>query len=266
MTVISTNRLNRFWQKGVKPIKDRSEIMFREQKASYGYFGIEQNIDDLMDWVKNGKWENFAIGDYFIDVRKDGEKVQWEIADKNPYWNCGLIEGLKQNHIYCIPRDCFVTKYKYNDTPTDTGGYEASLMSSYLETEANKFSDKLQSYMKSIYRCENTKGGNTWNLRRIWLPKIVELTGNTGFTDGYGLGPVCHSLALYTGGNAHLIKGRDFNHQEDDRITYWTEDPAVYNNTATGYAFCCITREGESYYDTVVNLNGIAPGIILVKS
>ena len=39
-------------------------IQKREQMASYGYFGAEWNIDDLMTLVKAGAWDKFAIGDY----------------------------------------------------------------------------------------------------------------------------------------------------------------------------------------------------------
>ena len=51
------------------------EILKREQMASYGYYGAEWNVDDLMTLVKAGKWDKFAIGDYFVETNTAGEKI-----------------------------------------------------------------------------------------------------------------------------------------------------------------------------------------------
>ena len=242
----------------VKAMNDFGVIMFREQKAAYGYFGIEQNIDQLMEWVRAAAWDKFAIGDYFIDTGAQGEKVMWEVADKNPYLHCGDTP-FGQNHIYCIPRDCLHTTYKYNETNVNTGGYAGSLMPVQLEMEADKFSAKLQGYMKRVRRLENNKGTWAWTTRRIWLPSIVEFTGNQGFSDPYCGGPVCHSLALYTGGNAHLMKGRGFNKQDVERQWYWVGDPCDQNTTS----FCYVSGNGHSTNHGASSSGGVAPGIVL---
>ena len=244
----------------LKEVSDAFEIMKREVMAPYGYFGIEQNIDTLMGWVRAGQWDKFAIGDYFIDTRSNGQKVMWEIADKNGYLHCGdQGSGLTANNIICIPRDCLEETQKFNDTNTNTGGYAASLMPAALETIAGTFSSKLQSYMTTVRRLENNKGTFAWASRRIMLPSVIELLGHQGFSDAYSGGPVCHSLALYTGGNAHLMKGRGFNRSATTRQWYWMEDPSAFNTAS----FCLVYYSGDSGNDFASDAGGLAPQIVL---
>ena len=244
----------------LKEVSDAFEIMKREVMAPYGYFGIEQNIDTLMGWVRAGQWDKFAIGDYFIDIRSNGQKVMWEIADKNGYLYCGdQGNGLTANNIICIPRDCLEETQKFNDTNTNTGGYAASLMPAALETIAGTFSSKLQSYMTTVRRLENNKGAFAWASRRIMLPSVTEILGHQGFSDVYSGGSVCHSLALYTGGNAHLIKGRGFNKSTAARQWYWMEDPSALN---TAY-FCGVYGRGNSDGGNASYAGGLAPQIVL---
>ena len=47
----------------VKGMNDDFAIMKREIMAPYGYFGIEQNLDTLMGYVRAGQWDKFAVGD-----------------------------------------------------------------------------------------------------------------------------------------------------------------------------------------------------------
>lgn len=244
----------------VKGMNDDFAIMKREIMAPYGYFGIEQNLDTLMGYVRAGQWDKFAIGDYFIDTRTNGQKVMWEVADKNGYLHCGdQGNGLTENNIICIPRDCLEETQKFNDTNTNTGGYAASLMPAALETIAGTFSSKLQSYMTTIRRLENNKGTFAWASRRIMLPSVTELLGHRGFSDAFSGGPVCHSLALYTGGNAHLMKGRGFNKSAAARQWYWMEDPSDLH---TAY-FCNVDVSGFSSSSYASYASGLAPQIVL---
>lgn len=242
----------------VKSLNDLGVVMFREQKAAYGYFGIQQNLDELMTFVRAGAWDKFAVGDWFLDIGSQGETVQWEVTDKNGYLKCGDTP-FGQNHIICCPRDCLHTTYKYNDTNTNTGGYAASKMPANLELEADKFSAKLQGYMKQVRRLENNKGTWAWATRRIFLPSNPEIVGHAGFSDPYCGGPVCHSLALFTGGNAHVMKGRGYNKQDADRQWYWTADPSGQNTTN----FCDVDTCGHSAYYGASNSTGVAPLIVL---
>ena len=232
-------------------------ILKREQMASYGYFGAEWNIDDLMTLVKAGSWDKFAIGDYFIETNTAGEKIQFEIAGKNSYLHCGDT-GLYKPHIVVCPRDCLQTYYKYNTSNVNAGGYAASLMPANMETEANKFTSKLQGYMTRIRRLENNKGTWAWASRRIFLPGNPELVGFHGFADMWD-GGAFNQLPLFVGGNAHLLKGSGFNKSKAARMWYWTADPSAAHTTY----FCLFSNHGNSSGTGASVDGGVAPLIVL---
>lgn len=234
------------------------KIMKREQMASYGYYGVEWNVDDLMTLVKAGKWDKFAVGDYFIETNTKGEKIQFEIAGKNSYLHCGDNQELTKPHIVVCPRDCLQTYYKYNSSNTNAGGYAASLMPANLETEANKFTSKLQGYMTQIRRLENNKGAWAWTSRRIFLPGNPELVGFHGWADQYD-GGAFNQLPLFVGGNAHLLKGAGFNKSKAARMWYWTADPSAANTTS----FCNFHYFGLSSGSSASADGGVAPLIVL---
>lgn len=225
--------------------------------ASYGYFGIEWNIDTLMSLVRAGQWDKFAIGDYFIETTTNGEQIQWEIAGKNSYFYCGDT-ALAVPHIVCCPRDCLQTYYKYNSSNTNAGGYAASLMPENLETEANKFTTKLQGYMTQIRRLENNNGTWARESRRIFLPGTPELVGFHGFADMWD-GGAFNQLPLFVGGNAHLLKGAGFNKSKSPRTQYWTADPACTDTIS----FCSFSSGGYSDYSYAGRDYGVAPLIVL---
>lgn len=233
------------------------EVIKREHMAPYGYFGIEWDLDELMTLVRAGSWDKFAIGDYFIDTTATGERIIWEATGKNSYLHCGDTE-LTVNHLVCSPRDCLETYYKYNETNTNEGGYAGSLMPANLETEANKFSLKLQGYMTTIRRLENNNDAFAWASRRIFLPGIVELCGSNGFANGYSGGSF-NQLQLFTGGNAHILKGAGFNKSKATRMWYWTADPSDVNTAS----FCLFSYGGYSIFDTASNDAAVAPLIVL---
>lgn len=242
----------------LKGMNDDFAIMKREIMAPYGYFGIEQNLDTLMGYVRAGQWDKFAVGDYFIDTRTNGQKVMWEVADKNGYLHCGDTP-LESNNIICVPRDCLEETQQYNTSNTNTGGFAASLMPAALETIAGTFSAKLQGYMATVKRLENNKGGWAWASRRISLPSVNEMLGHQGWADSFSGGPVCHSLALFTGGNAHVMKGRGFNKSAASRQWYWLADPSA-SNTAD---FCYVNYNGNSNNNYASIAGGLAPLIVL---
>lgn len=233
------------------------EILKREQMASYGYYGVEWNIDDLMTLVKAGKWDKFAIGDYFIETNTAGEKILFEVTGKNSYLHCGDTE-LNKPHIVASPRDCLMTYYKYNTSNVNAGGYAASLMPANLETEAKKFTTKLQGYMTQIRRLENNKGTWAWASRRIFLPGNPELVGFHGFADMWD-GGAFNQLPLFAGGNAHILKGAGFNKSKAARMWYWTAGPSAANTTH----FCYFSGDGYSHYTGAANDGGVAPLIVL---
>lgn len=240
-----------------------SEVLFREVKAPYGFFGMEHSLEQIMQWVADEDWDKFAIGDYFTETTSAGQKIEFEIASKNGYFHCGdQGNGLEKPNIICVARDCLVTTYKYNDTNTNAGGYAGSKMPAQLEAEAAKFSAQLRGYMQTVRVLENNKGGWAWASRRIMLPSVPQLTGSSGFADGYSGGPVAGSLELFTGGNAHRMKGRGYKKSEALRQWYWLADPSSINTTD----FCGFGSDGLSGGNGASGAGGVAPLIVLAPT
>lgn len=244
----------------VKTMDDTLTILKREIMAPYGFYGIEQDLDELMAWVRAGEFHKFAIGDYFVETTSTGEKIMFEVADKNGYKYCGdQGEGLTEDNIICVARDCLETTRKFNETNTNAGGYAASLMPATLESIAATFSAKLQSYMTTIRRMENNKGASAWTSRRIMLPSSTEVFGHLSWTDAYGGGPISRSLALFTGGGAHIARGMGFNKKDAARQSYWLEDPSSASSTG----FCAVSGNGFAYDNSASISSGVAPQIVL---
>ena len=236
------------------------DVIKREVMAPYGYFGKEHTLAQLMAWVRNEEWDKFAIGDYFVDTMTTGEKVIWEVAEKNGYKYSGdQGNGLTAPHIICSPRDCLNTTYQYNTTNTNAGGYAGSKMPANLEAELAKFSAVLRGYVTEVRRLENNKGTWAWATRKIFLPSVAEVLGHHGWSDAYGGGPIPRSLALFTGGNAHIMKGQGYNKSTALRMWYWLADPSAAGATA----FCLFYIAGYSHYDAASIAGGVAPLIVL---
>lgn len=225
-------------------------IMAREQQCINGarQKGIEWDLDELMPLVRAGKFDKFAIGDYFID---SAIKQEFAIAGKNHYpaWAFNGATS-KVNHIVCCPFTPLATKYKYNSTNTNAGGYAASLMPSNMETEYAKLSAKTRGYCVRTQINENNKGAWAATMRSMRLPTIMEITGDRGWasTEGFSNG-VCGQLPLFKSVLFRIL----------DTDWYWTADPSSFDTTY----FCYVTDIGTSTCYNATTQGSVRPLIVL---
>ena len=226
-------------------------IMAREQQCINGarQKGIEWDLDELMPLVRAGKFDKFAIGDYFVDSAINQE---FAIAGKNHYpaWAFNGATS-KVNHIVCCPFVGLATKYKYNaSTNTNTGGYAASLMPSNMETEYAKLSAKTRGYCVQTKIYENNKGAWAATMRSMRLPTVMEITGDRGWasTEGFSNG-VCGQLPLFKSVLFRIL----------DADWYWTADPSSFDTTN----FCIIHYYGGSIHYNATNQGSVRPLIVL---
>lgn len=88
-------------------------------------------IDEICDRIKPGAFEDLYVGDYFdvsITTEFGGtETVRLILAGFDIFWNNGDI-AFNKHHAVIIPKDCFKTVAKMNDTSVTTGGYAGSKM------------------------------------------------------------------------------------------------------------------------------------------
>lgn len=225
-------------------------IMAREQQCINGarQKGIEWDLDELMPLVRAGKFDKFAIGDYFVDSAINKE---FAIAGKNHYpaW---VFNGAtsKVNHIVCCPFTPLATKYKYNSKYTNVGGYAASLMPSNMETEYAKLSAKTRGYCVQTQIFENNKGAWAATMRSMRLPTVMEITGDRGWasTEGFSNG-ICGQLPLFKSVLFRIL----------DTDWYWTADPSSLDTTY----FCFIDGNGISYNHNATDQGSVRPLIVL---
>ena len=193
------------------------QVAIREQRCiNEGIDGIEWGMDDLMTLVRNGEFNKFAIGDSFVDG-----SVHWRIHGKRtfPKWAFDGTVGETPNTITCLPDEALGT-HRYNSSNTNTGGYAASEMPSYLEsTILPQLSAGLRSYIKETQIYENNKGAWAAVKRKMRIPTIIECTGNNGWADLFS-GGICSQLPLMRA-NRHRIK----------TYWYWCLDPVASNTT-----------------------------------
>ena len=222
------------------------QVAIREQRCiNEGIDGVEWGLDDLMTLVRNGEFNKFAIGDSFVDG-----SIHWRIHGKKtfPKWAFDGTVGETPNTITCLPDEALGT-HRYNSSNTNTGGYAASEMPSYLEsTILPQLSAGLRSYIKETQIYENNKGVWAAVKRKMRIPTIIECTGNQGWADQYS-GGICSQLPLMRA-NRHRIK----------TYWYWCLDPVASNTTA----FCGINGTGAGYGIFASDSDGsVRPEIVL---
>lgn len=87
--------------------------------------------DEICKRISSGTFEDLYIGDYFdISITTDlggTETVRCLLAGFDIFWNNG-DKAFTKHHAVIVPKDCFKTKAKMNNTNVTTGGYVGSAM------------------------------------------------------------------------------------------------------------------------------------------
>ena len=88
-------------------------------------------IDQICSRISAGTFDDLYIGDFItvtINTELGGsETVKLVLADFDTYYRNGDTE-LTRHHATMVPKDCFKTTAKMNDTNTSEGGYFSSKM------------------------------------------------------------------------------------------------------------------------------------------
>ena len=131
-------------------------------------------IDEICNRISNGTFEDLYIGDYFdksITTDLGGtETVRLVLAGFDVMWNNGDT-ALTKHHAIVVPRDCFKTTAKMNETNTTVGGYAGSK----LHTEV------LPVYAEALKNVLN----NHIITHRELLTTAISETGNSNAGAGY---------------------------------------------------------------------------------
>jgi len=219
-------------------------------------------------------FRGLMLGDYIDGISLDGIAVTtggtapqaWNDTYKNnrvviagfntyksmgyDYWDGNdYVPGENdKNHILFVFRNV-IAMAKMNQTNTNTGGYAASELRTWLEGQygigdgvvATKLKQQLGGeYLCTICKYHSTKGGSTNGGYTLWIPSEIEIfgvpcLGDEGVYDGNSnrvgnLMPI--QIPLYQRSYEYRIKRRN-----GYRDWYWTQTPSA--SSAAHFCGCC---------------------------
>lgn len=168
-----------------------------------------------------------AVGDIISIVLKNDEKMKIAVAGINTY---------KPNEVVFTFKDILSEEAPMNKDNTNEGGYDASDMAKYLDTEIFALlPDDLQAVIKEH------RG------HKLWLFSYREVFGE----DGWYICPKDDMHLPYYKRTENRIKLRN---GEPD--WWWLASPYV---ASTSY-FCYVYGSGNSYYWGASDFGGVVPG------
>ena len=215
----------------------------------------------------NGKdvadFSGLMIGDYLDlpSLKVDGTTYTWNatyqnlrivISGFNHYIHCGETENTK-NHILWTFKNV-VLQRQMNSSNTNTGGYNASAMKTYLDgVFALGLGSALGSsdYLYTISRAISRKGSTEWVRNTVFLPTEVEVFGVATYGDDQNGWNTNIQYPIYRDSSYYRCK------KYNGSRAWWLE--ATPNASNSTY-FCIVDSSGRSGGSGASNSDGgVAP-------
>ena len=208
-------------------------------------------------------FSGLMIGDYLDlpSLTVDGTTYTWNatyqnlrivISGFNHYIHCGDTENTK-NHILWTFKNV-VLQRQMNSSDTNTGGYNASAMKTYLDgVFALGLGSALGSsdYLYTISRAISKKGSTEWVRNTVFLPTEVEVFGVATYGDDQNAWNTNIQYPIYRDSSYYRCKKYN-----GSRAWWWEATPCASNSTG----FCSVHGYGASSDDTASNSSGgVAP-------
>lgn len=218
------------------------------------------SIDQICTMISNGTFIDIFIGDYFdvsINTAIGGtETVRCVIADLDTFMQNGSIEetGITKHHAVIVPKDCFKTTAKMNDTSVTTSGCRNSNMfksvlpvySEALQSALNNHIIKYDSFLSSsastieisnVGQVKNAyANSHQWTNVTLNLMSEIQLFGSTILSSYYDIGEKNTQFSLFRHNPAMKIAGAGHGGK---RVTYWL------GAVATSSSFVCCGNFGN---------------------
>ena len=208
-------------------------------------------------------FSGLMIGDY-LDLPAltvDGTTYTWNatyqnlrivISGFNHYIHCGDTENTK-NHILWTFKNV-VLQRQMNSSDTNTGGYNASAMKTYLDgVFALGLGSALGSsdYLYTISRAISKKSSTEWVRNTVFLPTEVEVFGVATYGDDQNGWNTNIQYPIYR--DSSYYRCEKYN---GSRAWWWEATPSASNSTA----FCNVGGGGRSSADGASSDDGgVAP-------
>ena len=208
-------------------------------------------------------FSGLMIGDYLDlpSLTVDGTTYTWNatyqnlrivISGFNHYIHCGNTENTK-NHILWTFKNV-VLQRQINSSDTNTGGYNASAMKTYLDgVFALGLGSALGSsdYLYTISRAISRKGSTEWVRNTVFLPTEVEVFGVATYGDDQNAWNTNIQYPIYRDSSYYRCKKYN-----GSRAWWWEATPNASNSTN----FCFVGGNGHSVgYNASLSDGGVAP-------
>ncbi|MGN0757038.1 DUF6273 domain-containing protein [Treponema sp.] len=208
-------------------------------------------------------FSGLMIGDYLDlpSLTVDGTTYTWNatyqnlrivISGFNHYIHCGDTENTK-NHILWTFKNV-VLQRQMNSSDTNTGGYNASAMKTYLDgVFALGLGSALGSsdYLYTISRAISKKGSTEWVRNTVFLPTEVEVFGVATYGDDQIAWNTNIQYPIYRDSSYYRCKKYN-----GSRAWWWEATPNASNSTI----FCTVNNYGGSDGGSASDSNGgVAP-------
>lgn len=208
-------------------------------------------------------FSGLMVGDYLDlpSLTVDGTTYTWNatyqnlrivISGFNHYIHCGDTENTK-NHILWTFKNV-VLQRQMNSSDTNTGGYNASAMKTYLDgVFALGLGSALGSsdYLYTISRAISKKGSTEWVRNTVFLPTEVEVFGVATYGDDQIAWNTNIQYPIYRDSSYYRCKKYN-----GSRAWWWEATPHASNSTH----FCRVNTSGNSAYTTAsYSDGGVAP-------
>lgn len=208
-------------------------------------------------------FSGLMIGDYLDlpSLTVDGTTYTWNatyqnlrivISGFNHYIHCGDTENTK-NHILWTFKNV-VLQRQMNSSDTNTGGYNASAMKTYLDgVFALGLGSALGSsdYLYTISRAISKKGSTEWVRNTVFLPTEVEVFGVATYGDDQNAWNTNIQYPIYRDSSYYRCKKYN-----GSRAWWWEATPNASNSTD----FCHVNSGGNSTgSDASYSRGGVAP-------
>lgn len=244
-----------------------SSYLFRSSGSGWGTYywfalGSPKSLLSLFSWQQIGDLvlkaeqgtvnlsDYFSIGDTKPVTLTTGETIELQIAGFN---HDTFSDGVTAPVTF-VMKDCLNTTAQANRTNTNAGGYPASKIKTYVETNIY---DKLPSDLKALVAPVKKKWYTTYNQAssltegnyNVWLLSEMEAFGTNIYTIGTGEGS---KYDIFTD-NASRVK------KVNGTADFWWLGSCLKNNSG-GFAVC---SNGYVSYATAVSSSGVAAGLCI---
>ena len=219
-------------------------------------------VDEICQRISAGTFKDLYVGDYFdISITTDlggTETVRCILAGFDIFWNNGDTAFTK-HHAVIVPKDCFKTKSKMNDTNVTTGGYVGSAMYTtvlpvYQAALQTALNNHILSHRELLTTAVSTTGNSNagagltgYASNWVWKDCLIRLMSEIQV-----YGSTVLSSSFYDTGNANIqfplfrlapnLKVAGLGHN-GSRMWYWLS--AVVS--AAAFALCSLDGSSRSY-------------------